>query len=68
MSLKSQRTQGLESHMVCEEQNQEGDNSECESARQQPGLGMVHSGHRLHLGEKGCKRATVERRDLKWIG
>lgn len=54
--------------MVCEEQNQEGDNSECESGKQQPGLGMVHSRQRLHLGEKGCKKATVERRDLKWIG
>ena len=39
-----------------------------ESAKQLPDLGTAHSGHCRRLAEDGCKKATVERRDLKWVG
>lgn len=69
MSPKSKCTQGLESPTVCEEQESGGwQQRVSESTKQQPDLGMAYSGQRRLLDEEGCKKATVEGRDLKWIG
>lgn len=69
MSPKSKRTQGLESPTgVGRTRIRVTTASVSESTKHPPDLGMADSGQCLPLDEEGCKKATVEGRDLKWMG
>lgn len=70
MSPKSKRTQGLESPTGVGRARirRVTTASGSESTKHPPDLGMADSGQCLPLDEEGCKKATVEGRDLKWMG
>lgn len=70
MSPKSKRTQGLESPTGVGRARirRVTTASVSESTKHPPDLGMADSGQCLPLDEEGCKKATVEGRDLKWMG